>query len=639
MTSAIQMIPLNRLIPSPRNVRKTDRKVDIDMLAASIAARGLLQNLCVVETAEGKFEVDAGGRRLAALKLLARDKIIPKDHLVACNIVTIGEGREVSLTENVHRAGMDAIDEVEAYGALIADGGTPEDVARRFGVTRRHVDQRLALSGLSPRIKAAWKRGDVSLDAARAFCLVEDHAQQDAVFKSLGKPVTHATSVRARLMEGRVRASDRLVKYIGLEAYERAGGAVTRDLFDVDAVYIDDPALVARLAEEKLEAGRQAWLDQGWGWVDAHLGQGRPDGYAASRLQPIWRDATPEEEAELQRLQSEIDTLDEALDQDSVEDDPRWEARDTLAGQLETIRQAARVWPPTLIAHAGVVLSIDYDGHSCATCGFVRQNDEKTVRALLAKAAREEAGHTDEDIPEVEPAGQEPASDIDLPKTIIRDLSLARTRAIRMRLAGRPETALAVAVAAFISRSAFRCDLAGVGISAHAASVEDDDAFADTRGSLAARLPQEADVLEWCLSRPAPDLLGILAVLTAAAIDLTHEKGASGDASRRACADRLAMALDIDMSHHWRADASYWSRLSKAQLIAAVETAPRIEAMAGDQRADVLKAYAKLKRDELATKVEEAFAGVAYLPDFIITAMAAGSFEVTDAGYAAVAAE
>ena len=48
MTSAIQMIPLNKLIPSPRNVRKTDRKVDIDMLAASIAARGLLQNLCVV---------------------------------------------------------------------------------------------------------------------------------------------------------------------------------------------------------------------------------------------------------------------------------------------------------------------------------------------------------------------------------------------------------------------------------------------------------------------------------------------------------------------------------------------------------------------------------------------------------------
>lgn len=638
MTSAIQMIPLNRLIPSPRNVRKTDRKVDIDMLAASIAARGLLQNLCVVETAEGKFEVDAGGRRLAALKQLARDKIIPKDHPIACNIVTIGEGREVSLTENVHRVGMDAIDEVEAYGALIADGGTPEDVARRFGVTRRHVDQRLALSGLSPRIKAAWKRGDVSLEAARAFCLVEDHAQQDAVFKSLGKPVTHATSVRARLMEGRVRASDRLVKYIGLEAYERAGGGVTRDLFDADAVYIDDPALVARLAEEKLEAGRQAWLDQGWGWVDAHLGQGRPDGYAASRLQPIWRDATPDEEAELQRLQSKIDALDEALDHDSVEDDPRWEARDTLAGQLETIRQAARVWPPTLIAHAGVVLSIDHDGHACATCGFIRQDDEKAVRAILAKSAKEAAG--EEIPPESEPTGEEDMCDIDLPKAVIRELSQVRTHAIRARLAEQPDTALAVAVAAILLRSQFRCELPGVGISAHASCVGDEDKLAAGRNTFADGLPQEeAEVLPWALSQSVPDLLNILAHLTASAIDLTHERGAVVDEERRACADRLAMALDIDMGDHWRADAGYWTRLSKAQLIAAIETAPDIESMADHKRSDLLKAYGKLKREALATKVEEAFAGVAYLPDFLVPSISAGSLEVTDAGYVAVAAE
>jgi hypothetical protein len=52
-----------------------------------------------------------------------------------------------------------------------------------------------------------------------------------------------------------------------------------------------------------------------------------------------------------------------------------------------------------------------------------------------------------------------------------------------------------------------------------------------------------------------------------------------------------------------------------------------------------LKAYAKLKREALATKVEEAFAGVTYLPDFLITSIAAGSLEVTDAGYVAVAAE
>ena len=121
------------------------------------------------------------------------------------------------------------MDEVEAYAALLAEGRTADEVSRRFGVTRRHVDQRLALAGLSPKIKAAWKRGEVSLEAARAFCLVEDHAQQDAVFPSHSRPITHPGSVRTRLMEGRMRTSDRLACYVGLEAYERTGGTLVRD--------------------------------------------------------------------------------------------------------------------------------------------------------------------------------------------------------------------------------------------------------------------------------------------------------------------------------------------------------------------------------------------------------------------------
>ena len=77
-TQPIQLIALNNLVASPRNVRKQDRKADIDALAASIAAHGLLQNLCVVPTADDKYEVDAGGRRLAALKQLAKQKVIAK---------------------------------------------------------------------------------------------------------------------------------------------------------------------------------------------------------------------------------------------------------------------------------------------------------------------------------------------------------------------------------------------------------------------------------------------------------------------------------------------------------------------------------------------------------------------------------
>jgi len=60
----IQNIPLNTLVPSPANVRKTGVKTGIDELAASIAAHGLLQNLQVRPASDGKYQVVAGARRL-----------------------------------------------------------------------------------------------------------------------------------------------------------------------------------------------------------------------------------------------------------------------------------------------------------------------------------------------------------------------------------------------------------------------------------------------------------------------------------------------------------------------------------------------------------------------------------------------
>lgn len=390
-SQTFQFIALNKLVTSPRNVRRKDRKADIEALAASIASRGLLQNLCVVATDNDRFEVDAGGRHLQALKLLAKTGVIAKDLPVACTLVAAEEGREVSLVENVHRVAMDAMDEVDAFAALVADGLTPDEVANRFGQTRRHIDQRLALAGLSPKIKAAWKKGDVTLDAARAFCLVEDHAQQEAVFRSLGRPVTHAATVRARLMDGRVRASDRLAVFVGLDAYEAAGGKLLRDLFDTEAVFVDNPALLAQLAEDKLGGSRNHWLEEGWSWVEVHLGDGRGSGLSSTRLYPEWRDPTPEEQAELDRISAEIETLDAELDTSSVDDDPRWSTRDDLEAAYEGIRQTGRCWTPEARQLSGVLLSVDRDGAVCAREGLVRAEDEKRADAFLKRRQAGEA--------------------------------------------------------------------------------------------------------------------------------------------------------------------------------------------------------------------------------------------------------
>jgi hypothetical protein len=82
----IQMIPLNALVSSPANVRKTGSKIGIDELASSIAAHGLLQNLQARPIADERYQVVAGGRRLAALKLLAKRKELAKDVTVGCNV-------------------------------------------------------------------------------------------------------------------------------------------------------------------------------------------------------------------------------------------------------------------------------------------------------------------------------------------------------------------------------------------------------------------------------------------------------------------------------------------------------------------------------------------------------------------------
>ncbi|HUN95500.1 MAG TPA: ParB/Srx family N-terminal domain-containing protein [Bradyrhizobium sp.] len=111
----IKTIALTDLVPSPANARKTGARIGIDELAASIEAHGLLQNLQVREAASGKFEVVAGGRRLAALKVLAKRKALPKDAPIGCNVLASEDATEISLAENEMRQAMHPADQFEAF--------------------------------------------------------------------------------------------------------------------------------------------------------------------------------------------------------------------------------------------------------------------------------------------------------------------------------------------------------------------------------------------------------------------------------------------------------------------------------------------------------------------------------------------
>ncbi|MBU2341838.1 MAG: ParB/Srx family N-terminal domain-containing protein, partial [Alphaproteobacteria bacterium] len=120
----IQSISLKKLVPSPRNVRKSSDDLADLQLRADIAARGLLQNLVVRKAKRGKFEVEAGGRRLAALQALAKEGTLPGTHEVTCLVIEGEESevREASLAENFQRLAMNPADEAQAFASIIEAG-------------------------------------------------------------------------------------------------------------------------------------------------------------------------------------------------------------------------------------------------------------------------------------------------------------------------------------------------------------------------------------------------------------------------------------------------------------------------------------------------------------------------------------
>jgi ParB family chromosome partitioning protein len=220
----VRSIPLNQLVLSPTNVRKTPASPAEDAaLEASIRARGILQNLIVHPAgiyAKGDYEVVAGGRRLKILQKLAAEGVIDaEDYKVSCKIEHPEDAIETSLAENTVRAAMHPADEFVAMAALIDGGAAIDQVATRFGTSERHVRQRLRLGKLAPELLDAYRAGDISLDAVTAFTLGADHAAQLAVWNQLkDNSYIQPYTIKRLLTESAVPLDSDLGQFVGAEA-------------------------------------------------------------------------------------------------------------------------------------------------------------------------------------------------------------------------------------------------------------------------------------------------------------------------------------------------------------------------------------------------------------------------------------
>ena len=131
-----------------------------------------------------------------------------------------------------------------------------------------------------------------------------------------------AWQVKRLLTEERIPGTSAVARFVGVEAYEAAAGKVLRDLFSKDddsAVWFDDPALLNNLAIEKLRVFKDE-LETRWKWATALVEVDWNTTARYGRIYPEPAERTPEEQAEIEKLEARQGVLAELDDEDWTEE-------------------------------------------------------------------------------------------------------------------------------------------------------------------------------------------------------------------------------------------------------------------------------------------------------------------------------
>ncbi len=543
-------IPLKDLDLSTQNVRKTPpTAAEQAELAASIFAHGLLENLIVRPGENGRYEVLAGGRRLMALQSLARDGEIGTDHPVAC-LVHDGDGHEISLAENIVRLSMHALDQFEAFAALADQGLSVSEIAVRFGNTETLVRQRLRLGRVAPEIREAYRADDINLDTLMAFAVTEDHGRQLAVWSEISGGYVHAHHVRRLLTDEKIAANSKFVRFVGIDAYEAAGGTMTRDLFAEGdgATYLDDRALVMRLVQEKLAAaGQELQTAEGWKWSQAAPDMPYEAAQECQNVYPQNIDPTPEQEAELAKIQSGLE-LYEAMDNEdglSLEDE---EAVATLEEKYQGLENKLKAYAPEDLAKSGCMISVGHDGKLAVRRGLVLPEDQQAEDDTTTAAPATYSAKLQEDLGNfrLEIAQAHLAQDFDCAFDVML-FTIAHATLQVGYLCGKP---LDISVQTTLPYN-----------------------WSERFGTTGAELPPEIDI-SWLEQLPVPGFKALSAMpmeekqrLFAYCTALTMQ-GRLGGIGGNDLHEIIGRRLNIDTAEHWRPTAeTFFKRVTKSRAL------------------------------------------------------------------------
>ncbi|WP_112875057.1 ParB/RepB/Spo0J family partition protein [Paracoccus endophyticus] len=653
--SSSRDIPFNKLVLSQANVRRVKAGVSVEELAESIARRGLIQSLHVrpVLDAEGQetgmFEVPAGGRRFRALELLVRQKRLVKTAPVPCIVSEAGADiliDELSLAENIERAPLHPLDQFRAFQAMREKGMSEEAIAAAFFVDAKVVKQRLRLAAVSPALLDIYAEDGMTLEQLMAFTVSEDHARQQQVWEAIRdgwqKEPYH---IRRLMTETAVRASDKRTVFVGLEAYEAAGGYVLRDLFQSDdGGWLQDSVLLDRLVTEKLKAEAETIAAEGWKWIEVAVTFPYGHAHGLRELAGATVDLTEEERATREALRDEYDRL----DADHAEADELPDEIDQRLGEIEQALEAfdrrPMIYAPEQMARAGAFVSIDADGALMVERGYVRPEDEATAGPEEGEAGAPAGAAPEGDQPvsvqravitlggaSIEAEDEEDGAETirPLPDRLVSELTAHRTLALRDAVAMNPQVAMTallhrLVTDSFLPHSTQGCLEAQVREVHLPAQTEDlrDSASAQ---SVTARHERWGDLIpgddaalwDWLADLDDGSRMELLAHCVSFGVNALHEKpnpyGGTGVSQhgldvRLAQADRLARATGLDMvAAGWRpCVANYLGRVTKPRILEAVREG------AGEGAAQLID---HLKKGDMAREAERLLADAGWLPE------------------------
>ena len=165
-------ISIDRIIPNPKQPRRTFIEADLEELAESIRAKGVIQPILVRPDPNQPemFEIIAGERRWRAARragLTAMPAVV--------RAFDDREVLEIAIIENVQRSDLNAVEEAEAYKSLIDRfGRTQESVAQQVGKSREHVSNTLRLLQLPEDVREHVREGRLTAGHARALMKTSD---------------------------------------------------------------------------------------------------------------------------------------------------------------------------------------------------------------------------------------------------------------------------------------------------------------------------------------------------------------------------------------------------------------------------------------------------------------------------------